>query len=394
VSYNRSVSTIFRVFNRALQGALLLMLLGAPLAPAEPIDFKVMTRNLYFGADLSPIVAAQNPNELVAAVAGAWANVVASDPQLRMMQVAQEILAERPHIVGLQEAVLWRTQTPGDSFFSPATNVQFGGAFYQLLENALGGLYTVRAVAQNSDAELPGFNPLSSNFLTDYRLTDYDVILVRNDVQVLGADHIFPFAAQSVLTVAGVSAPSALTYSYLDVVVSGVPIRAFNTHLDPIFGVTNNLQGLELIDALNASPYRTVLLGDLNTAPQLGTTQVQQNLLDAGLADAWLDQGTGNGMTWRNDPLLNDPSIPFSERLDYIFHRGFQTLDVDVIGDTPFSDTRPMWPSDHAGVAATLQIVPAPGSLLLVVIGLAGAGLIRRRTRQRSCQGFRSGVQR
>ena len=99
MSYNRSVSTIFRVFNRALQGALLLMLLSAPLAPAEPIYLKVMTRNLYFGADLTPIVAAQNPGELVAAVAGAWANVVASDPQLRMAQVAQEILAKRPHIV-------------------------------------------------------------------------------------------------------------------------------------------------------------------------------------------------------------------------------------------------------------------------------------------------------
>lgn len=250
-----------------------------------------------------------------------------------------------------------------------------------MLENALGGLYTVRAVAQNSDNELPGFNPLSPNLLTDYRLTDYDAILVRNDVQVLGADHIFPFAAQSILTVAGVPVPSALTYSYLDVVVSGIPIRAFNTHLDPIFGFTNNLQGLELIGALNASPYRTVLLGDLNTAPFFGTTQVHQNLLDAGLADAWLDQGTGNGLTWRNDPLLNNPNIPFSERLDYIFHRGFQTLDVDLIGDTPFSDRRPMWPSDHAGVVATLQIVPEPGSLLLVVIGLAGAGFIRRRTR-------------
>jgi len=382
VSHNGFVSTIYGMTNRALRAALLVMLVAVPLAQAEPIELKVMTRNLYLGANLTPIFNAPVPGAIPLAVAGVWTNVVASGPQQRMDQVAQEILAERPHIVGLQEAVLWRTQTPAS--LSPATDAQFGGAFYQLLQNSLGALglsYATYAVAQNGNNELPGLNLASPNFLTDYRLTDYDAILVRNDVQVLGSGAV-NFAAQSVLSVAGIPVTSPRSYGYVDVVMSGIQIRAFNTHLDPLFGPINEAQGLELIDALDASPFRQVVMGDFNTVTEFGTTEVYQNMLNAGAADAWLDQGTGDGFTWRDDPLLNDPSILFSQRLDYIFHRGgFETLDVDLIGDIPFSNTRPMWPSDHAGLVATLRVVPAPGSLLLIILGLAAAGFARRRVR-------------
>jgi hypothetical protein len=75
-------------------------------------------------------------------------------------------------------------------------------------------------------------------------------------------------------------------------------------------------------------------------------------ILEAGYADTWQTLHPGElGLTW---PLyLEDihagPSSPF-ERIDLIFARDLEILDVVVVGSN-----RP-FPSDHAGVVTTLQI--------------------------------------
>jgi hypothetical protein len=66
-----------------------------------------------------------------------------------------------------------------------------------------------------------------------------------------------------------------------------------------------------------------------------------------------------------------------------VFHRGgFNTLDVEVIGTTPFDvggDGPPLWPSDHAGVIAVLQVIPVPGTAALLVVALGALAVTRRR---------------
>src|SRR5690349_10675160 len=87
------------------------LLTAAPVARADSgTTVTVMTRNLYFGADLSPVIAAPSLTQFALAVAGAYNQGVASDWNGRAMQWAKEIAAAKPDLVGLQEAVVWSTE--------------------------------------------------------------------------------------------------------------------------------------------------------------------------------------------------------------------------------------------------------------------------------------------
>ncbi|KJY36300.1 endonuclease, partial [Streptomyces sp. NRRL S-444] len=120
---------------------------------------RVMTRNLYLGADLAPVLAATTPQGLVAAVTAVWANVQATNFPERAEALADEIAASDPHLVGLQEAVLWRSQTPAGP--GSATHVEYD--FLQILLDELsarGKHYkAVASVTVGSDFEAPRSTP-------------------------------------------------------------------------------------------------------------------------------------------------------------------------------------------------------------------------------------------
>jgi hypothetical protein len=85
-----------------------------PTARADR-ELTVMTRNLYLGADLDPVVAAAstgNPSALIQAVSATWANVVATSFPERAKVLADEIEGSEPLLVGLQEVSLYRTGPP------------------------------------------------------------------------------------------------------------------------------------------------------------------------------------------------------------------------------------------------------------------------------------------
>jgi hypothetical protein len=81
---------------------------GTATAQAAGGELTVMTRNLSFGTDLGPILAATNQFEFVTAVAAAYTQAQATDFPGRAKAWADEIDHARPDLVGLQEAVLGR----------------------------------------------------------------------------------------------------------------------------------------------------------------------------------------------------------------------------------------------------------------------------------------------
>ena len=127
----------------------------------------IMTQNLYVGADLGPVIAAPNLGALAVAVSAAYNQVQANNFPERAAALARQVDQVRPDLIGLQEASIFRIDTPADGPATPATTVTFDYVQILLEKLAQCGLrYEVVAVLQASDVEAP------STLGFDVRLTD------------------------------------------------------------------------------------------------------------------------------------------------------------------------------------------------------------------------------
>ncbi|MFF5446448.1 endonuclease/exonuclease/phosphatase family protein [Streptomyces sp. NPDC012888] len=358
--------------------ALTLLAAAAPAGTASVgpdggrTPLRVMTRNLYLGADLTPVLAATSPQALVAAVTAVFANVRATDFPERAEALADEIAENDPHLVGVQEAVLWRSQTPAGP--GSATHVEYD--FLQILldELAARGMHyaAVASVTVGSDFEAPRATPTG---LQDIRLTDRDVLLARTDLPA----HQFSVAnAQAARFQASLSVcrpalgcppgpPLELRRGWVsaDATLHGRTTRVVTTHLEPVAPAVQEAQTAELLAGPLNTTLPTVLLGDLNSAAggvgaTPGTaTQSHARLVAAGFTDAWTaTHPRGPGFTCCQAADLRNTTSTLSQRIDYVLYRGkIKALAVHRVGESP-ADRTPsgLWPSDHAGVSALLAL--------------------------------------
>lgn len=323
----------------------------------------VMTRNLYLGADLRPILTAATPEALLLAVGDTWASVQTSDVEGRIAAIADEIVRTHADLVGVQEGALWRT----GAFMTPATEVVYD--FIGLLRQALadrGAVYEVAAEVVNFDVQVPGLTPAG---LQEIRLTDRDVVLVRGGrgarVQWSTGDvRTGNFQVNAIVPTPFGGIPLVRGWAAVDVTVGPSRARFLTTHLETVSALVQLAQAHELLAGPAATELPLILVCDCNSSADgdgPDATPTYGTLLEAGLQDAWTAarrQASGSTCCQDGD-LANVPSA-LSERIDFVFVRG--ELDVQharVTGDRlgHRTDGAPrLWPSDHAGVAATLKL--------------------------------------
>ena len=207
----------------------------APMLPddgsldGEPLT--VMTYNVYVGANMIPLLGITNLLEIPGAVANLYDTVIASDFPGRAAAIASIIKAHQPHLIGLQEISLIRTQTPGDRLTGgePAEEVVLD--FLEALMDALqteGLNYRVAAKVQNFDIEMPMG---SFTEYDDVRLTDYDVILAREDVVVSRPTQLNYTEA---LSLEELFISVTRGYVAVDATIAGITYRVVNTHLEAL----------------------------------------------------------------------------------------------------------------------------------------------------------------
>lgn len=354
---------------RLVHAALILCIAFSPIAVSgqnslavgrdRPIT--VMTRNMFIGADLSPILGATSFEEFLGAVANAYVDVQQSNIPERAAAVADEIQAKQPHLVGLQEVSIWRT----GPFGGPATTVTYDALQSLLDELAIRGLsYTPIAILDEFQAEAPSALGINIGF------TDRDVVLARSDLATSGLK-LSNVRAQHFATNFTFTSPilGQLTvprgWISVDGKVRGKQFRFVNAHLESFHPGVQAAQASELILGPANTELAVMIAGDLNTESATGDPALNagyQIIVGAGFLDAWsVLHPADPGFTW---PLhLEDPftSVTPFQRIDLILSRGeLEVLSIELFGHTP-TDRTPsgLWPSDHAGVVSSINLKPS-----------------------------------
>ena len=327
----------------------------------------VMTQNLYLGSPLTPAVDPRitTPAEFVGAVAQIYATALATDFPTRAGAIADTVAAEQPDLIGLQEVTDW-VATPTHAGPTPPSQDFLTILLAELEERGLD--HYVAAVVHNADiGPAPLVAPEFGCGLaaTDcvVSLKDRDVILVNADTPGLHWSHPRSgrYDAQQTFTPPG-SPPVSFARGWVSVAVKyrGERVRFVNTHLEVAdFPEVQEAQAREFLEGLATSRTAVIAVGDFNSAADGSTTATYELLTDV-LDDAWLDSSDPGYTSGQNATLSNETS-QLRRRIDLVLTRSscrtrITPLEAHVVGDTPFQQAVPRWPSDHAGVVAALAL--------------------------------------
>jgi endonuclease/exonuclease/phosphatase family metal-dependent hydrolase len=370
-----------RLLTPAIAAAMLLALLLLPgLAIAKQANHSdngkgkvvsVMTRNLYLGADLGPVIAAENTEDVVAASGAVLRDVIANDFPTRAKGLADEILRTKPDLVGLQEVAYWQTTpiTPAgealtiDYLELLLNQLNKGPDRYEVVvvQNEFGT--ETPADANNVPGDGPGGELADAEVLG--KLLMRDVILARTS----GGVHTWNaeggnFETLLELEVGGQPVAVKRGWTATDARVRGSkPFHFVNTHLEAFQPLIRAAQAQELVapGGPATSDLPVVLVGDLNSDDDTvaGADQLAYQAL---LAAGFVERST-------NDPLsccLNSPLLAvgkggsvadFNHQVDHVMTNdpaGIKLERSEVTGLLPVNG---FWDSDHAGVYSALRFV-------------------------------------
>ena len=372
----------------------------------KPVAVKVMTRNVFLGADLGPALRAANFHDFIEANGAILREVDLTNFPVRAQGLAEEIASKKPDFVGLQEVALWRTGAPYAGFAQSsnpdatfqATTVKYD--FLALLQaqlQARGMDYNVAVEKNEFDFEAPtDYNdvdndaPASMNpnpgangesgpeSLDDAeiqgRLTMRDVILVRDKKGVKFSNPASgTYKNLYTPTVAGLQVPVTRGWTAVDAKVSKgkgkkrrtVKFDFVNTHFEAFDDETQRpsiraLQAQELTSGGGAygegpaSGKKVIIVGDFNSnvpGVQPGDEQAFQVLLDAG----FMRRSTLNPPSCCVPSVITGPPTEFDHVVDHVManYRKAKLVKSEVTGLQPVNG---YYNSDHAGVYSKLKI--------------------------------------
>jgi endonuclease/exonuclease/phosphatase family metal-dependent hydrolase/lysophospholipase L1-like esterase len=327
-------------------------------------DLTVMSYNLYQGSELTQALTVPSLAQLPAAVSSVEAEVASTDIPGRAAAWANEVVQAGPDVLALQEASLWRTQSPSSTLTghqTPATTVLYDFIGSLVNDLAARGLhYAVVGTVNDVDVQGPD---LAGN---DLRLTDRVALLARADEppgqlwwdNVQAADyHTYPVL--HVGGAGGLTVPVLNGWVSADFTKRGETFRVITTHLDSFVPAINGAQAEELINGPANTTLPVVVMGDLNSPADDSGSPAHQDFLAAGFRDTWAEVHPGEpGFTAQPHVDLTAPAFGANQRIDYVFTRGGLGAEgMSLLGTTPAERTASgLWPSDHAAVVARLDL--------------------------------------
>jgi endonuclease/exonuclease/phosphatase family metal-dependent hydrolase len=323
---------------------------------------RIMTQNMYEGTNFTEIVSATSPAAFLSAVTLTYQNILATQPAVRAAAVAKQIARERPDLVALQEAAILRSGlVPVTAPPTPVPTVDEDQLVLLLAElERLGRPYHPVAIVPNLDAQAP------SSTGNSVRITDRTVILARgghsaDDIKLSNAQVQEFLAVRAFPTPVGVSIPNLRGWASVDVKVNGRAFRLITTHLETVqpFNLAQAKEALQ--SAVNSTTLPVVFVGDFNVvanSPSDPTFTTYQALINAGLIDAWQQKRSADpGFTCCQLPTVDNATTNLNQRIDLVLIRGrIDVRDIRLVGDQPSDRVGGFWPSDHAGIVATLKI--------------------------------------
>jgi endonuclease/exonuclease/phosphatase family metal-dependent hydrolase len=345
---------------------------------ADGESLRLFTRNMYMGADDSPIFEVDFSD--FAAVAAAaqtfWSAVQATDVQERAMAIAAEVAMTDPHVIGLQEAaqhvVLGFNPQAPPTYFTPVAVQDFVMAMQAAL-GAAGLDYTLMGVQENTQALFPlALNPdIPGGIAQLLRVTLREATFVRSDLVSVASFMSGNYAAT--FDVGPVTLKRG--WSKVKLELGGPPIHVINTHLEgqslePI----QLLQTGELIQFTEGLDGTVIIMGDLNSDAngeegETAWTPTYGMLTDAGFVDAWTRSTgpRGPGFTCCHEKDLVNAVVDFDERIDLVLFRTGHPdsngkplpgrVDMEVLGDELGNQTASgLWPADHGALFAAFRL--------------------------------------
>ncbi len=349
--------------------AVLFLLSRSPLAAQElgPDQgaLRVMTYNVNEGTDFIEVESASTMTQFLIAVGQTISNVRATNPVERMQAVAQQILDAKAMLVSLQELDQWATGT-----FNPTTSACEGMHVETDMLSALltslaaqGGHYRLVVGAQQF-----AFPPTPGLILPDtfvcVAVVNENAILARTDLnpevfQIDGAQS-GQFTNRVLLATPIGTVPIPRAWEAVDAHFHHHALRFIGTHLEADDAQIRELQGGELrAGPANTSGPVIVAMDSNAQAFPLPPDPTYTDFLMAGYQDVWSVLFSQNpGLTCCQAPLDDNPVSQLTTRIDLILTRGaVHPLSAALFGADPASMTPDgLWPSDHAGVAARVQI--------------------------------------